>query len=203
MLWSVLSTAVAALFPIAMIPNLVRVVRHRTADGLTVQLSLIDLSTCSVWLAVAAGVGQGVYVTLAASVALIFVQFLLVHRYSGTPRWIPVVGIALMLVAFGFASAWPWIAVLVVAPLDMLWSGRSLRDIARSRAAFAVSVWSWVMWVAAYSAWVVEAPLTGNAILAAHFGALVVGSAIAAAATVTAHRRAMPSSGGALLPAVS
>jgi len=152
----------ALLGPLYYLPSLRRMLVGRTTDGVSTTLCGVGLLSYGTWLGLAAGVSYGFYGVLLASSCLALLQAVLAVRYSsGSPirmlLWF-LSGVGSCLVAL----RWPWLAVIYIAPLDLVWYGRAIRDVLRSVAAKAVSVWGWVMSTTANLAWVVEAAVEGN-----------------------------------------
>jgi len=162
----------------------------RTADGVSPTLCGIGLLSYGTWLGLAAGVSYGFYIVLLASSCLVMTQAALAVRYapgSATRMllwFLAGVGSSLL------ALRWPWLAVVYIAPLDLAWYGRAILDVLRSIAAKAVSVWGWVMGIAANLAWVIEAAANENTPLALQCVLLTCASLAGLVATLKMRRRA-------------
>ena len=163
---SILTTLAALLGPLSYLPGLRRMFIGRTADGISQTLCGVGLLSYGTWLGLAVGVSDGFYIVLLTSICLALTQAVLTVRYAPG-------SVSRMLLWFlaGASSSivalrWPWLAVLYIAPIDLVWYGRAIRDVVKSVAAKAVSVWGWVMGAAASLAWAIEAFVTGNAPLA-------------------------------------
>jgi len=185
----ILTILAALLGPLYYLPGLRRMLVGRTADGVSATLCGIGLLSYGTWLGLADGVSYGFYGVLLVSICLAAIQAVLVVRYSSGSAtrmllWF-LSGVGSGLVAL----RWPWLAVLYIAPLDLAWYGRAIRDILRSVSAKAVSVWGWVMGTAADIAWVVESAVEGNKPLMVQGVLLTCASLAGIAATIKARRR--------------
>jgi len=179
----------ALLGPLSYLPGLRRMLVGRTADGVTTTLCGVSLLSYGTWLGLAAGVSYGFYGVLLTSSCLAMTQAMLAVRYSsGSPTrmllWL-LSGVGSGLVALRS----PWLAVIYLAPLDLFWYGRAIRDVLRSVAAKAVSVWGWSMSASANLAWVVEAVVEGNKPLAVQCVLLTCASIAMIVATIKVRRR--------------
>lgn len=162
MLLSLLKFGAAALGPLSYLPGLRRMVRGRTADGVSIQLCGIGVLSYGTWLGLASGVGREFYLLLLFSSGLALLQTALVVRYTGsTPRQV-LPWLAFSVLSCLVAGRWGWVALVYVAPLDLAWYVRAVRDVVRSVAASAVSVWGWLMGLSANLAWAFEAVLAGS-----------------------------------------
>lgn len=189
MSWQVLAFLAACLTPLSYIPTLWRMAKLRTADGITLQLGLLGIVSYSAWLALASGVALAMYLTLVVAAFLASVQFVLVQRYTGAPRRALLHAAALGATAFIVALRAPWVAALVIVPIDVSWFVRAIRDVLRSDAAHAVSPWAWTLTFCAYLAWTVEAWSKDDTVLFLQCLVLCIGAVAAWAATVWMHRR--------------
>jgi len=161
----------------------------RTADGVSTILCGASLLSYGTWLGLAAGVSYGFYGVLLVSSCLAAVQAVLAVRYSsGSPTrmflWF-LSGVGSCLVAL----RWPWLAVIYIAPLDLAWCGRAIRDILRSVSAKAVSVWGWGIGTATNFAWAVEAAVTGKTPLVLQSVLRACASIVVIVATIKVRRR--------------
>lgn len=180
----------ALLGPLSYLPGLRRMLVGRTTDGVSATLCGVGLLSYGTWLGLAAGVSYGFYGVLLTSSCLALVQAVLAVRYSSGSAtrmllWL-LSGVGSGLVAL----CWPWLAVIYIAPLDLTWYGRAIRDVLRSVAAKAVSVWGWGMGAAANLAWVVEAAVEGNTPLVVQCVLLTCASIAGIVATIKVRRRA-------------
>jgi hypothetical protein len=184
-------TILAALLgPFSYVPGLRRMLVGRTADGVSPTLCGVGLLSYGTWLGLAAGVSYGFYSVLLTSSCLAMIQAALAVRYapgSATRMFLWfLAGVGSGLVAL----RWPWLALVYIAPLDFAWYGRAVLDVLRSVAAKAVSVWGWVMGIAANLAWVVEAAASENIPLVVQCVLLTCASIAGLVATITIRRRA-------------
>jgi hypothetical protein len=189
MFWQVAAFLAAVLSPLAYLPTLRRMLRLRTADGLTLQLGYLNIVSFSAWLAIASGVRLAMYLTLVAAACCAFFQFVLIQRYTNAARSSLLVGLLLGVSSFLLARQAPWLAAMVVIPIDMAWFIRAIRDVLRSHAAAAVSAWAWVLTCCSYTAWTAEAFIERDTVLFIQCFLLLIGGIAAWAATVVAHRR--------------
>jgi len=185
----VLTIIAALLGPMSYLPGLWRMIVGRTADGVSPTLCGIGLLSYGTWVGLAAGVSYGFYSVLLTSTCLAMVQAALAVRYApgSVPRmllWL-LAGAGSGLVAL----RWPWLAVVYIVPLDLIWYGRSIRDVLRSVAAKAVSVWGWAMSTSANFAWVLEARAAENTPLMVQCALLTCASIAGIVATETVRLR--------------
>jgi len=174
-------------------------VRGRTADGVSLQLCGIGVLSYGTWLGLAADIGQGLYVLLLVSSGLTLVQTALVVRYTGSTLWPMLPWFTAAVFSYVFATRWEWATLIYVAPLDLAWYVRAVRDVIRSVSAAAVSVWGWLMGLAGNTAWTVEATLVGSYALVVQCLLLSGASLVGLLATIRVRLRvsAGPPSSGA------
>ncbi len=179
----------ALLGSLSYLPSLRRMIVGRTADGISPTLCGVGLLSYGTWLGLAAGVSYGFYGVLLSSICLAVIQAALAVRYapgSATRMFLWfLAGVGSSLVAL----RWPWLAVVYIVPLDLAWYGRAILDVLRSIVAKAVSVWGWVMGIAANLAWVVEAAASENTPLALQCVLLTCASLAGLVATIKIRRR--------------
>jgi len=179
----------AALGPLSYLPGFRRMLRGRTSDGVSTTLCGVGVLSYGTWLGLAAGISGRLYALLVVSSCFAAAQAALAVRYT---RGSPIRMLLWFLAAAGsglLALRLPWVAVLYVAPLDLIWYGRAIRDVVRSVTAAAVSAWGWSLSAAANLAWVVEATLARNIPLVVQCALLTTASLIGIAATLQARRR--------------
>lgn len=189
MLLPALTFLAAALGPLSYLPGFRRMLGGRTSDGVSTTLCGVGLLSYGTWLGLAAGIGGGLYALLVVSSCFAVAQAALALRYT---RGSPVRMLIWLLAATGsglLALHLPWAAVLYVAPLDLVWYGRAIRDVVRSVSAAAVSAWGWSLSAAANLAWVIEATLARNIPLAVQCASLTTASFVGIAATLQARKR--------------
>ena len=188
----------ALLGPLSFLPGLRRMLIGRTADGVSQTLCGVGLLSYGTWLGLAVGVSDGFYLVLLTSACLASTQAMLTVRYAPG-------SVSRMILWFlgGAGSSivalrWPWLAVLYIAPIDLVWYGRAIRDVVKSVAAKAVSVWGLVMGAVANLAWSIEAFVTGNAPLAFQCVLLTCVAVAGIVVTLSAHKRIRRNSSASL-----
>lgn len=185
-------SAAAFLTPLSYVPTLRRVIRYRTADGLSIAAGVVAVTSYGAWLMLARTHTSGMYVALVASTSLAWLQLVLVRRWLSL-RPFTLAGAMLLALAAATLAWWSApLALILLVGLDIGWYLRTIRDIRRSASAAAVSVWEWVLTVTANVAWVAESIRVGNEVLAVQCSLLLTGAAVALWSTVRSHRMAPP-----------
>lgn len=190
-LLGVLTACAAMLGPLAHIPSLRRMITGRTADGMTVTLCGLGLFSYSTWMGLAFGLGPFMIIVIVLSLLLCALQAILTARFTRVPLmrllpWMTLSGLSLLV-----TLRWEWVALGYIVVVDLWWYLRALRDVRRSTAAAAVSVWGWVLLLLANSAWVVEALSYGRTALAVQCLILAVASLAGGATTLVVQRQAL------------
>ena len=188
---SFLTGCAAMLGPLAHIPSLRRMVAGRTADGMTVTLCGLGLFSYGTWMGLAFGLGPFMVLVIVLSVLLCALQAFLTARFTQAPLirllpWVTLSGLSLFV-----ASRWEWVALGYIVIIDLWWYLRAVRDVQRSTAAAAVSVWGWVLLFLANVAWVVEALSYGRIALALQCAILAVASMAGGVTTLVVQHRAL------------
>jgi hypothetical protein len=186
-----LTACAAMLGPLAHIPSLRRMIAGRTADGMTVTLCGLGLFAYGTWMGLAFGLGPFMVLVVVLSVLLCALQAFLTARFTRVPLmrllpWATLSGLSLLV-----ALRWEWVALGYIVAIDLWWYLRAVRDVRRSTAAAAVSVWGWVLLLLANVAWVVEALSYGRIALAAQCSILAVASLAGGVSTLVVQRRAL------------
>lgn len=186
---TVLAAMAAGLTPLSYIPGLARMVRKRSADGLSMTLCGTGLVSYGMWIGLATGNTPAMFAILLVSSSLALVQTVIVNRYLGE-TWTTLARWAGAAVAGGMLSwRWGWAGVAVLVVVDMGWYLRAVRDISRSVNAGAVSIWGWVLTIAANLAWVYDGVVREVPTVAIQSAVLTACAGIAMAVTIRAHRR--------------
>jgi len=162
----------------SLIPGLRRVIKRKTADGVSVVLCGMGLVSYFTWLALAKTHDYYMILIIVTSSFLCLIQYYYVCKWTKTPI---ITRILWVILAIGFgmgAFFYPWLGLVVVIFIDFLWYFKAIIDIKNSVKAEAVSYIGQAIAVIPNVAWVISSLWAKNYKLATHTGALAIMAAI-------------------------
>jgi len=184
--------ALVLLGPLSHVPSLVRLIRLKTGDGMTVTLCGIGFLSYGGWLVLVAPLGVYMLGVVLCSALLEVASMWYVRKWGAAPwrhvfGWLAAAALVGLLAAYVPGAAFPFVLLV-----DLSWYVRALRDILFSKAARAVSVWGWVCSLSANGAWAVSAFNERAWWLLLQCVPLTIAAICALCATLYAHRRDLP-----------
>lgn len=187
--WGYLVAGIAWLGPASHLPSMRRIIAHKTADGMTPVLCGIATLSYGAWGGLVLGMETRMVLVLCASATLSLVTFLYVLRYNQGSFWYFMAWLAAAIACGVTAWRWNFIGVFIVVPIDLAWYVRAVRDLRKSIAGKAVSVWGWGMSVSANTAWTVAAIIEHRWAVAIHSGVLAGAAGAVMVWTWVVHKR--------------
>jgi hypothetical protein len=181
-LWGVvldLGVGLGALVGVAsLIPGLRRVIKRKTADGVSVALCGMGLVSYFTWLALAKTHDYYMILIIITSSSLYLIQYYYVCKWTKTPIITRILWVVIAMVFGVGAFIYPWLGLMVVIFVDFLWYFKAIKDIKNSVKAEAVSYIGQAIVIIPNLSWVISSLWAKNYKLAAHTGALAIMAAI-------------------------